>query len=122
MAEVGNSDLVVVGQIEAEFAGTGTTACRSPRVEVRPAVALLNLMHDAVSGHDDLESPRLLLVALERNLGFLAFLSIAYFAAIEEIVIHLEQSVIPIVGVVENPLQHFPLVEDRAENVGARRA
>src|SRR5690348_2562561 len=80
-------------------------------------------MNDFGSGDVNLQSRGSLLFQLVGNAGSIDFLTIAYDAAIEVILVHLEQSVVPVILIIENPLHAVALEQGSSEDerAGCRR-
>ena len=111
MAEGGECDLVVSGNVEAKPTETQVASGRSPAIQNDPTVSLPDLVDDLIRRHADLESTKTLLLVLVWNFDLVPLLTISDDCAVEIIVIHLEEDVVVDIGTIEHPLQAMSLGE-----------
>src|SRR5580704_9483861 len=105
MAEVGECDLVVAGNVKTKPSESHVSAGLSEAIKRQPVISLPDLMDDFARCYADLEGAETFLVVLVGDLSLFALLAILHDRAIKVVVIHLEQDVVVDVGTVEHPLQ-----------------
>ena len=120
MGEAGERYLVVAGYVEAKLAQAEISAGLRPAIQDGPTVPVPDQVDELRGANADVERPEMSLVAFIGNYNLVRFLPVANDRTVKVIVVHLEQDVVPGVGVVEHPLQEVPLGEDRGKRKGAR--
>src|SRR5208282_5183145 len=93
VTEAGERNLVVARNVKTKPAKIQILSRPGIAIQHDPAIALLDLVHDLIRFHPDLQRAETLLLILMGNLRLLALLSIADHGAIKIIVIHLKEHV-----------------------------
>ena len=121
VGEAGERYLVVAGYVETKLSQAEISAGLRPAVQHDPTFTVLDLVHEFRGANTNLDRAETFLFPYMGNYDLVRLLPIANDAAIEVIVVYLEQDVVFGVGVVEHPLQEVTLCKHRGKSKGARR-
>jgi len=111
--KAGDLYLVASGYVEAKLAQPEINARLRPAIQHPPTITVLDLVDQFRGAHSDLQRAETFLVALIGNYDLVGLLSVANDAAVEVIVVDLQQDVVLRIGVVKHPLHEVTLCGHR---------
>lgn len=120
VGKTGERYLVVARYVEAKLAQAEISAGLRPAIQDGPTVTVLDLVDEFRGANADVDRAETFLLAFMGNYDLVRLVPVANDAAVEIIVVHLEEDVVPGVGVVQDPLQEVTLCKHHGKDKGAR--